>query len=298
MYVLCLHLVPCISTSTFVSSSPTAVELELHWHFQPKLHLSLRKKLLKTWKMQLVWKKAKFNEQCQAQIIKPGVYFDLGQKIFTPDENFYALLLHYFCRIKELVNTSLLQPFPGKAIIQNLKHLEQCLKQNIRLQWHCKFKMLALLHLCETFCSIESRGVDKGMQSQPQYARDWNNSNTDQPLWAQLLPQKELRMEKSCWWYSKFEEAHVMVKSSHSSTCLCLTPFLRVPEICKAPWRYRQKNHLGFFGSGFSGSRNTFLDLPWKDRTYKLSWLVLAIYRAVKMASFFCTLGTNKSIKS
>lgn len=71
------------------------------------------------------WRYGRCRVPGRKQSSMSSVYFDLGQKIFSPDENFNALLLHYFCRINLLVNTSLPQPFPGKAIIQNVKHLEQ-----------------------------------------------------------------------------------------------------------------------------------------------------------------------------
>lgn len=52
-------------------------------------------------------------------------------KIFAPDKNFCTLVLQYFCRINMLFSTSLPQPFPGKAIIQNLKLLEQGLRNKM-----------------------------------------------------------------------------------------------------------------------------------------------------------------------
>lgn len=76
--------------------------------------------------------------------------------------------------------------------------------------------------------------LSQGEQTRESKA-DLSVPEMETPLSAQSLPQKELRLEKSSWSFSKFEEAHFMVKSSHSSTCFCRTPFPTVPEICKAP---------------------------------------------------------------
>lgn len=77
-----------------------------------------------TWKVELSVEHVDLSTH---KVIKPGVYFDLSQNPFTSYETFYALLLQYFCRITLLVDTSLPQPLPAKAIIQNSKHLETCL---------------------------------------------------------------------------------------------------------------------------------------------------------------------------